>query len=280
MARAGTRRPSEAALSDAAPARVAQPPAGATSDYIARNWTAWEEWAASAALSARDRWRDDDLRWGVWGIAESELQLLAETRSDSDIIELGCGTGGVPAWLARHGFRPVAVDFSRRQLETANRLQAEFDLHFPLIHANAEQVPYDHSSFDFAISEYGASTWCEPGTWLAEASRLLRPEGLLVFFTSGAILMSCTPPDGGPAQTSLVRDYFSRGRVEFPGGGVEFHLTHGGWVRALREVGLVLEDLVEVQAPKKAKPRLEFASSEWAQRWPSEEIWIARKLPY
>ena len=61
---------------------------------------------------------------------------------------------------------------------------------------------------------------------------------------------------------------------------MEFHLTHGDWVRALRDVGFVLEDLIEVRPRAGAKPRLEFASLEWARRWPSEEIWIARKLDF
>ena len=281
VARAGTEKTAQANPGRTTSARIARPPADGDNEHVARNWAAWEEWAIAAASSARDRWREDDLRWGIWGTPESELQLFSEVVRGTDVIDLGCGTGGVSAWLARRDARPIAVDFSRRQLETAERMQVEFDLRFPLVHANTEHVPFDHSSFDVAVSEYGASTWCEPHRWLAEASRLLRPEGVLIFFTSGAMLISCTPTDGGPAGTTLVRDYFSRDRIEFPGDDtVEFHLTHGGWIRALREAGFVLEDLVEVQASRKAKPRLEFASSEWARRWPSEEIWIARKLDY
>ncbi|HSG14223.1 MAG TPA: hypothetical protein VLA22_10170, partial [Gaiellaceae bacterium] len=45
----------------------------------------------------------------------------------------------------------------------------------------------------------------------------------------------------------------------------------------LRDAGFVLEDLIEVRPPKGAKARFEFASADWARRWPSEEIWVARK---
>ena len=30
--------------------------------------------------------------------------------------------------------------------------------------------------------------------------------------------------------------------------------------------------------PKEAKARFDFVSVEWARRWPSEEIWIAREV--
>jgi SAM-dependent methyltransferase len=245
---------------------------------VLRNRVAWDLWAQDQIAAGRNAWGDKDLRWGIWGIPEAELQLLDLLQPESDVVELGCGTAAVSAWLTRRGHRPVAVDFSRHQLETARWLQRDFGPSFPLIHANAEEVPYDTESFDVAFSEYGPSHWCDPRRWLPEAHRLLRPAGRLIFFTNGAMLIACTPPDGGPAQERLMRDYFGSYQVEFTDDGtVEFHPTHGQWVALLLANGFVLESLLEVRPPHGAKPRLEFTSAEWARRWPSEEIWIARK---
>ena len=84
---------------------------------------------------------------------------------------------------------------------------------------------------------------------------------------------------GGIATTELVRDYFGRYRVEFQGdSAVEFHLTHGHWVRVLRASGLVLENSWRTRPPRGAKARFDFALPEWAQRWPSEDIWVATKV--
>ena len=48
--------------------------------------------------------------------------------------------------------------------------------------------------------------------------------------------------------------------------------------RALRANGFDVEDLIEIQAPDDAKEsRYPWADKEWARRWPSEEIWKARK---
>jgi 2-polyprenyl-3-methyl-5-hydroxy-6-metoxy-1,4-benzoquinol methylase len=53
-----------------------------------------------------------------------------------DVVELGCGTAYWSAWLARGGARPVGLDNSSRQLATARVLQEEYDLRFPLVHAD------------------------------------------------------------------------------------------------------------------------------------------------
>ena len=68
--------------------------------------------------------------WGIWGIPESEVHLLPDV-DGLDVIELGCGTAYVSAWLARRGARPVGIDLSENQLATARALQDEHDLHFP-----------------------------------------------------------------------------------------------------------------------------------------------------
>jgi len=254
------------------------PPAEAD-EYIQRNLAAWTRWARESALAGRKAWSTAEFCWGLWNTPESELKLVEEVEPGADVIELGCGTAEVSAWIARRGFRPAAVDFSRAMLEVAERLQHEFGPSFPLILANAEQVPYDHDSFDVAVSEYGASLWCDPRRWLPEANRLLRPGGRLVFVTNGALLITCTSADGSQAGDRLVRSYFGSYRVEFPEDDtVEFHPTHSQWIQLLRATGFALENLIEVRPPHGARPRLDFASVEWARHWPSEEIWVARKF--
>ena len=166
---------------------------------------------------------------------------------------------------------------SRKQLDVAASLQQELGLSFPLIHASAEEVPYDAESFDLAISEYGASLWCEPHRWLTEADRLLRPGGELIFVTNSPLLMACTPESGERAGDRLVHDYFTSPVREYPDGVIEFHLTHGSWIELLNAYGFSVERLVELRPPHGTQPRFDFVSIEWARRWPSEEIWVARR---
>ena len=139
----------------------------------------WDSQADDYVRAAERHWTQTDPTWGIWEVPESELQLLPDRLEGIDVIELGCGTAYVSAWLARLGAHPVAIDNSPRQLETAQRMQREHGIAFPLVLGNAEQVPYPDGSFDLAISEYGAAIWCDPYRCIWETARLLRTAGEL-----------------------------------------------------------------------------------------------------
>jgi len=57
------------------------------------------------------------------------------------------------------------------------------------------------------------------------------------------------------------------------------HLGAGALVRSLRANGFEVLDLVELFAPEDAEDHTEYSyvTADWARRWPSEEIWRARK---
>ena len=226
---------------------------------------------------AQAAWAREEIDWGIWRVPERKLGALGEV-AGLDVVELGCGTAYFSAWLARRGARPVGVDVTPAQLETARRLQQETGVDFPLLHADAQETGLPEASFDLALSEYGASIWCDPYRWLPEAARLLRPGGRLVFLRNSTLLMLCSPEDG-PAGERLLRSQFGMGRFEWPDGGVEYHLAHGEWIAALRGSGFEVEALHELQAPAGAEthPYYDFVTAEWARRWPSEELWIARR---
>ena len=159
-------------------------------DHVAINRRSWDEDAPNWVDPGREAWATDRPAWGIWRVPESELLLLPDA-TGLDVIELGCGTGYVSAWLTRRGGRCVGLDNSAKQLETARMFQREFDLSFPLVHADAERAPFADGSFDLAISEYGAAIWCDPYRWIPEASRLLRPGGRLIFLGHSNLVMLC-----------------------------------------------------------------------------------------
>ena len=239
----------------------------------------WAGQAPDYAETAPRDWADPDPSWGIWKIPEADVGALPDV-DGLDAIELGCGTAYFSAWLAKRGARPVGIDQSPEQLATARAMQAEHGIEFPLIEGDAEAVPLPDASFDFALSEYGASLWCEPERWIAEAARLLRPGGRLVFLTNSPLLILCSAPDSVIASERLERPQFGLHRVEWDdeeGYSIEFHLPHGEMLRVLREAGFEVEALHELRAPEGATTRYEFVTAEWARQWPCEEIWVARK---
>jgi SAM-dependent methyltransferase len=256
---------------------------GELPEHAARNRAYWNRLAAEYAPDGLANWEADEPHWGIWKVAESELGVLPDDLDGLEAIELGCGTGYVSAWLARRGARPTGIDNSEAQLATARSLQERFGTRFPLLHGNAEEVPLPEAAFDLAISEYGASLWCDPYAWIPEAARLLRPGGRLIFLTSGVLPMLCDPDEGEdvPAGERLVRPLFGMHRFTWADepDSVEFHLPHGEMIRLLRESGFEIEELTEVRPPADATTRYPHITLEWARRWPCEEVWKARLSP-
>ncbi|CAN5122792.1 class I SAM-dependent methyltransferase [soil metagenome] len=251
-------------------------------DYIERNRSYWDEQADEYAGAGRRNWADNEITWGIWGVPEADARLLPDSLEGLDVIELGCGTAYVAAWLARRGARVTGLDNSPRQLETARQLQQEHGLEFPLMLGQAENVPLPDASFDLVVSEYGAAIGADPYKWIPEAARLLRPGGQLIFLGNGSMLMLCVEDyeDAGPADEQLKRGYFGMYRFEWPDTeGIEFHLGYGDWIRLLRASGFDVEDLIELRAPEGATTSYGFVDAAWARRWPSEEVWKARKRP-
>jgi SAM-dependent methyltransferase len=248
-------------------------------DSVSRNRAVWtrtnEEFTDGSALEA---WRREEVTWGLWGHTDRELNALGDV-AGLDVVELGCGTAYFSARLAKLGARPVGVDPTPAQLETARRCMRETGIEFPLVEAAAEDVPLPDASFDLAFSEWGASTWADPSRWIPEAARLLRPGGRLVFLHGTPLAHLCYPDVGDPTR-ELQRPYFGLHSVQWtPEDGIEFQLTYGGWIDVLRGAGFEVERLIELQAPAEAV-RHEYYSDhdpEWSRSWPGEEIWIARK---
>jgi SAM-dependent methyltransferase len=222
-------------------------------------------------------WNASDVTWGLFDVPEHEVAALGDI-AERDVVELGCGTAYFSAWLARRGARVVGVDLTTAQLETARRCQRQFGLDFPLVAADANDVPLRDASFDLVVSEYGASVWCDPRRWIREAARLLRPRGRLVFLTNSVLASLCVPEEEGEAEERLLRPQRNFNRVHWPGGGIEFHPSHGDWIRVLRENGFCIEALHELYAPAMSSDPdyYDIASARWASQWPVEDLWVAR----
>ena len=246
--------------------------------HAARNRQSWNADAPNWVASGRKAWASPTPWWGMWEVPEEELEILPDL-AGLDVLDLGCGTGYWCAWFHRLGARPVGLDLSEEQLATARELQGEHGIEFPLIHASAEAPPLPDASFDVVFSEYGAAIWCDPQLWIPEAYRLLRPGGRLIFLCHSVLAMLCAPLSDEPTGKTLLRPQLRLYKIEWPDpDGTDFHQAHSERFRLLSDTGFDAEALHELYAPDGDPDEVRyFMPRGWAQQWPCEEVWVARR---
>jgi ubiquinone/menaquinone biosynthesis C-methylase UbiE len=220
----------------------------------------------------------EELHWGMWQIPDSELGILGDV-AGKDVFELGCGAAQCGIVLARAGARVVGLDNSGRQLEHARRALAQAGVEIELVHGSAERLPFEDARFDVVFADHGANRFADPYLWAPEAARVLRPGGLLAFSGGTPFEVVCFDREADTWDARLHEAYFGLHRHTFGDDeSVEFELPYGEWIRVFREAGLVVEALVEVRPPAGAESTYRNAAeTEWARRWPMEQIWKARK---
>jgi SAM-dependent methyltransferase len=246
------------------------------SDHERRNREFWDDDAD--AYQEVHAPRLDAATWGVWELPETELRVLGDV-AGLDVLELGCGDARWSVHLAHAGARVVALDQSRGQLRHARALLAATGAPVPLVAASAEACPLAAASFDLVMCDHGAMSFCEPERSVAEAARLLRAEGRLVFSHTTPWPYLTWNFDRDRVGRRLRRSYFGMHRFDDGAGEgtVDFQLPYGEWIRCFRRHGLVVDDLVELRAPKHATTTFEDFDARWARRWPAEQIWVTRK---
>lgn len=219
---------------------------------------------------------ENALAWGEWRIPEAKLQVLGDVVG-KDILEYGCGAARWSIALAQRGARPVALDISAQQLQHARHLMQNAGVSFPLIEANAENVPLPDAGFDIVFCDWGAMTFCDPYKTVPEVARLLRPGGLFAFMTATPILSMSMDRKVGNVGNVLLNNYFDMHRIEWPDE-VEFQLPYGEWIRLFRRNKFIIEDLIETQPASDAKSS--YVSAEetvLAHRFTRENLWKVRK---
>ena len=121
---------------------------------------------------------------------EADL-LISKALADSmRVLELGCGTGGSTSIHVPEVARLLATDFSREMvLRAATKFRRSRTRSLPeFAVADACRLPFRSSSFDAVISRGVLLSYvADPGDVLAEAHRVLRPEGRLAVDTMNRI---------------------------------------------------------------------------------------------
>ena len=167
--------------------------------YVQANREAWNNYASDYVDAGYKGWLENAPQWGIFQIPESEVGLLKDFQG-GDVVELGCGTAYVSAWLARRNGNPIGIDNSPAQLATAASFQKEFDLEFPLILGNGFCrlidliLLYPNTGPPFGVIRTDGF----------QAARVLRPGGQLVILENSIVLVLCQTGNEKPSQVKTT----------------------------------------------------------------------------
>ncbi|HVF40925.1 MAG TPA: class I SAM-dependent methyltransferase [Gemmatimonadaceae bacterium] len=101
-----------------------------------------------------------------------------------NLLDVGCGTGGMSIAAAREGMRVVGVDVALRWLVMGQQRLIEEGVDVPLICANAESLPFRVETFDAVVADAVIEHVRSPERMRDEALRVLEHGGAFFFTTN------------------------------------------------------------------------------------------------
>jgi ubiquinone/menaquinone biosynthesis C-methylase UbiE len=105
------------------------------------------------------------------------LRTAVGSLPNARVIDFGCGTGRLSAWLVAHGATVEGVDVTPAMIDVARARRLE---HARFTILSGPQLPFDDRTFDLAISAYVLQYYVREPAVAAELWRVIRPHGRLI----------------------------------------------------------------------------------------------------
>jgi len=128
---------------------------------------------AAAYVESAVHAQGDDLR---------ALAALVSGHPQARVLDLGSGGGHASFAVAPHVGSVVAYDLSEEMLAAVEaEAAARMLVNVATKRGPAESLPFESASFDFVITRFSAHHWYDVRAGLAEARRVLKPNGRAAF---------------------------------------------------------------------------------------------------
>ena len=145
----------------------------------------------------------------------AKLVRHAKVKSGDNLLDVGCGTGVVPITAAKLGARATGIDLTPELLQRARENARISEISVEWQEGDAENLPFEDSSFDVVTSQFGHIFAPRPELAIAEMLRVLKPGGTIAFSTwppelyvgrSFALIAKYMPPPPGVPSPALWGD--------------------------------------------------------------------------
>lgn len=104
-------------------------------------------------------------------------ELVAQIAPETDLVDLGCGTGALLEMILPRSGQTIAVDYSQSMLDEAGRALGEKKKGVDLRIGYLEHLPLADESVDVAVAHMVLHHLAEPVKALKDIRRILRPGG-------------------------------------------------------------------------------------------------------
>ncbi|QRV01398.1 class I SAM-dependent methyltransferase [Arcanobacterium phocisimile] len=212
----------------------------------------WSENAGDYLTEHGEILGDNDFIWGPEGLREADIEFLG-TLTQKKVLEIGAGAAQCSRYLASRGIDVVATDLASGMLTHAEKLNHTYGIEFPLIQADARQLPFDDDSFDVIFTSFGVLPFVPELTEVHnEVSRVLRTGGIWAYSALHPTRWMF-PDDPTENGLTAIRSYFDRTpyieRNDATLDYAEFHHTLADHMNSLVDSGFTIDELFEPPWP-------------------------------
>lgn len=139
----------------------------------------------------------------------------AKVKTGDRVLDVACGTGVASITAARVGAKVTGLDLTPELLDRARENARISEIKLDFHEGDAESLPFEDSSFDVVLSQFGHIFAPRPEVAIAEMLRVLKPGGTIAFATwppefyvgrSSALSAKYLPPPQGVPSPMLWGD--------------------------------------------------------------------------